>query len=123
MKKTKNFSKFVNQHQLASMIVIALLVASLMTGLSLWLYRTSGAFRLDLSRPGYEQVRGDVIHDSKEEKPFSSSGKLTPEVIDDFNARLNKQQNDLSKMGNFGGEALSDSNLGLEQPEQPEQSE
>jgi len=123
MKKAKKISKFISRNQLVSMVIAALLIAIIMTIVSLWLYQASGAFRLDLSRPGYEQVRGDVVHDSKEEKPFSPSGKLTPGVIDDFNARLGKQQNDLSKMGDFGGEVLSDSNLGLEQPEQPEQSE
>ncbi len=117
MKKTRKFSKIISQYQLVSMIIVALLIAVVMTGVSLWLYWTSGAFRLDLSRPGYEQVRGEVVQDDKEEKPFSPSGSITPSVIDDFNARLDSQQNDLSKMDNFSSEALSDSNLGLEYQE------
>jgi hypothetical protein len=117
MKRIKKIGKFINQHQLASMIIAALLITGLMTGVSLWLYRASGAFRLDLSRPGYEQVRGEVVQDSKEEKPFSSSGSLTPGVIDDFHKRLDRLQADLSKMSGFGEEALSDGNLGLEQHE------
>jgi hypothetical protein len=120
MKRIKKVNKFISQNQLVSMIIIALLVAVAMTGVSLWLYRASGAFRLDLSRPGYEQVRGEVVHDNKEEKPFSPTGSITSATIDEFNARLEKQQTDLSKMDNFGEEALSDGNLGIEQPEQPE---
>ena len=119
MKKLNKFGKFIGRHQLSSFVIVALLITGLMTGVSLWLYRASGAFRLDLSRPGYEQVRGEVTdNDQQQDKPFSPSGALTTDVIKDFNARLDKQQTNLSKMGDFGGDTLSDENLGLTAGEQ-----
>jgi len=104
--------QFVLGHQLASFIAAALIVAGVMTAVSLQLYARSGAQRLDLSRPGYEQVRQDV-NSAKEEPNFSASGALDAAAIKDFDSRLATAQNNLDQMGDFSGEVFSDENLGL----------
>jgi len=109
----KNIRDFIVGHQLVSFVTLALIVAIIMTVISLRIYVTSGAIKLDLSRPGYEKVRQEVTNDNTTQ-PFPSSGTLTPAAIKDFRDRLNKQQNDLKAIGNFSDDGLSDSNLGLE---------
>jgi len=110
---TKNVRHFINDHQLASFVTLALVATIIMTVISLRIYVTSGAIKLDLSRPGYEKVRQEVTNDTTTQ-PFPSSGTLTPAAIKDFRNRLDKQQSDLKAVGNFSDDGLSDSNLGLE---------
>ena len=114
MNTTRKISKFITTHQLASFVALAIVIAAIMTVVSLKIYVRSGAIKLDLSRPGYEQVRQEVTTDGSSDKPFSPSGTLTSEALDDFRGRLDKKQADLKNLGNFGSEVLADSNLGLE---------
>jgi hypothetical protein len=113
MKQLTKFWTFIGKHQLASFVTLSIVIAFVMTIISLRVYVTSGAVKLDLSRPGYEQARQEV-NDGDNSTPFSSSGTLTPEALKDFNDRLNKQQTDLGAMGNFADDTLTDENLGLQ---------
>jgi hypothetical protein len=113
MKATTRLKIWASQHQLACFITVALFIAAVMTLISLWLYLSSGAMRLDLSRPGYEEVRQKVV-DNDSQQTFLPSGPLTQETAKDFQALLDEQQNQLKVMGDFNDQALSDSNVGLE---------
>lgn len=109
MNKIKNW---VINHQFASFISLAILIALVMTGISLMLYRYSGAIVLDMSRPGYEKVRGKV-EKSTDNQHFDSNSKLDAKAIEQFNNQLNKYQSELSKLGNFSAGNFEDSDLGL----------
>lgn len=114
MTAARKFGDLLRRHQLATFVIVALIIATAMTVVSLRIYVTSGAMKLDLSRPGYEQARQNITQNDDSEKPYPSTGALTPAATDDFRARLNKQQQDLQNLGDFGDDVLSDHNLGLE---------
>lgn len=102
--------RIVDRHRITYAIIAALLIAMLLTTISMALYISSGASRLDLSRPGYEGFRGDVQKDA-EEDTFSSSGPLNSAVVKDFQSRFTKHRETLTKLDTFGTNALDDTEL------------
>lgn len=108
----KRAKEYIQEHRFGCFIVICLIVAFIMTGVSLKLYQMSGAIQLDMSRPGYEKVRTQV-EKVAEDKPFDSSGKLDDKAIDDFQSRINKYKKELDEVGDFDPTIISDDNLGI----------
>lgn len=106
---------FWRSHQFALFIIGCIAFAMLMTSVSLWLYRQSGAMKLDMSRPGYEKVRKKV-EKSQDDESYPSSGKIDEKAEADFKKRLQKYQNDLKKMGTFDDSATDDESLDLSNP-------
>ena len=109
----------VARHRITYGIIAALSIALLLTMVSMALYVSSGASRLDLSRPGYEQVRKEVQHDATEEQ-FSSSGPINEEVLKDFQTRYTAHRETMKKLDNFGSNALQDGQLQI-LPSSPQQ--
>lgn len=93
-------------------LIMCIIVAIVMTSLSVYMYVGSGVVNLDLSRPGYEQARKEIqTHDN--EAAFSSSGRLTASAMEDF-AKLYKLRIDqLKGSGTFHDATLDDNNIGL----------
>lgn len=113
--KLSGIKDFWGSHQFALFIIGCIAFAMLMTSISLWLYRQSGAMKLDMSRPGYEKVRKKV-EKSQDDESYPSSGKIDKKAVDDFRKRLKKYQDDLSKMGTFDNSPVSDESLNLKNP-------
>lgn len=112
-KKFAKLKKDIYTHQFVVFVVLALVITGLMTFISLEIYVSSGAVKLDLSRPGYEKLRNDV-QQSSSDQTFSASGDVNSETIKDFNSRVDSSVKDLKNSGKFGGsDALSDTSLGL----------
>jgi len=74
------------------------------------LYVSSGASRLDLSRPGYEKARSEVAND-KDNSTFDTTGPITTEVLNDFQSRYTKQRDKLNGLSTFNSSALDDTQL------------
>ncbi|MDO4271701.1 MAG: hypothetical protein Q4C83_01810 [Candidatus Saccharibacteria bacterium] len=108
--KLSNIKSFVIEHQFACFISLCVAIAIVMTGVSLTLYRASGAIKLDMSRPGYEKMR-KAVEDSNDDKPFASSGNLDREALRDFDDRVKKLQDDLDKLGDYDSADVSDEDL------------
>jgi len=106
------FIEKLKNYRFALMVTLAVVVAVVLSGASLVLYVASGAINIDLSRPGYEENRKDTAYE-EDESPFSSSGPITTETIEDFTKRLQKLQSELHGMNNFSADAMSDEALGL----------
>lgn len=106
----RSFLALIDRHRLIYGVVAALLIAMLLTAISMALYVSSGASRLDLSRPGYEGAREAAQRDASDDS-FSSTGPLNTDVAKDFQERFNKQRTQLSKLGNYGTNALDDDQL------------
>lgn len=102
----------LSNYKFVLMITIVTLAAIILSGLSIYIYISTGAVNIDLSRPGYEKNREDTAY-NEDEIPFSNSGPINNEVVDDFNQRIEKLQNELAGMNNFSAEAMSDEALGL----------
>ena len=108
--------KWIIAHQWPAFVVAALVVAMVFTGVSMLLYKASGAAKLDLSRPGYEKVRENVKDNSDSTKPFSPTGKLDDAAVSDFRQRYQTIKERLKQMNNYDNAAVSDENLGLATP-------
>jgi hypothetical protein len=103
---------FAEANGLLCMVALALVVAGILVLIGMTLYETSGAAKLDLSRPGYEKVRETVMVDS-EETEFQPTGRLDRAALEDFKSRYASQRDTMQKLGDFGGDVLSDAALNL----------
>lgn len=110
---SQRLKQFALSHQLVIGIVGVLFVALILTVISVSIYITSGASRLDLSRPGYEQVRAQVSAPEPTEK-FSSDGPINADVMESFNKRLDKELRDIQKAETFQDATLENEQLQLQ---------
>ena len=109
--KWNEFRALVGRHRFPFAITSVIGIALLMTAISMSLYVSSGASRLDLSRPGFEQARKDIkpIPDDK----FSSEGKIDASTVDEFEKLYQKQRVYLNSLGDFESTSLDDVSLRL----------
>ncbi len=116
MSKFTKVRQVITDHQFACFVILCILIATVMTLISLELYRRSGAMKLDMSRPGYEKVRTEV-EKSSDDQPYDSSGILTEEAVQDFEDRVKKYQGELEDLGQYDNSIISDENLDLVNPD------
>jgi len=110
-----NIRAAVERHRIIYGVIGALLISVLLTMISMALYISSGASRLDLSRPGYEKVRIEVQHGDEEQ--FSSTGPMNSAVAEEFQVKLDKHRATLDKLGRFDSTALDDDQLRIKPSE------
>ena len=103
------FEEVIGRHRIVYGVFAALIIAAVLTSVSMALYVSSGASRLDLSRPGYEKVRNDVQQDK--EDVFQSTGPVDTDVVSDFQSRFTKHREKLNTFDDFDSDALDDSQL------------
>ncbi|MDR2524437.1 MAG: hypothetical protein LBC95_02770 [Candidatus Nomurabacteria bacterium] len=113
----EKFINLVARHTFPFMILAAVLVAAILTTISITIYISSGAANIDLSRSGYESVRENIIESEEDEAPFPVTGAIDAAAVEDFIQRANKLQVELDKMNDFGGEPLDDAALNLNENE------
>lgn len=104
---------FWQQHRFLMLIGGAILISLAMVSIALYVYYSSGAFQLDLSRPGYQSVRDEIDYSSRDDS-FSTSGPLDKEAFEEFRGLYKEQTEDARKTNGFSPEALSDQALGLD---------
>ena len=96
----------------------SIVIALLTTGVSLAIYHNSGDIYLDRSRPGFlpdeKEIEQDDDDDDNKEYVFDKSGKMTPEVIQEYlkNFSLEMEAVDAYEKP-FGEEIVSDEHLGI----------
>lgn len=100
------------QHKFMVLVGMTIIVALALVSVSLWLYNSSGAAQLDLSRPGYQDVR-DQAKQSKDFTGFSSTGAIDKEALDEFRRLYDEQLEEATAVESFGGDVMSDEALGL----------
>lgn len=99
---------------LVMMIAGSIVIALLLVVTSMWLYNMSGAAQLDLSRPGYQNVRAQAQQMERFEG-FRATGELDEEALDAFSKLYRQQQKEIKKdSSGFSSEPLSNSSLGIE---------
>ena len=106
---------WIKSHQFLVLIFCVLVIAFGMSWFSLWIYKASGSYRFDLSRPGYEGVRDEIQGDdnTSDPSPYPTVGPLDAASIQDFQKRFNRITENLDKMSSFDAEVVSDENLGF----------
>lgn len=108
----KKFLEKISHYQFVAMVVLAVIIAVLLTSVSILVYVHSGAINIDLSRPGYEKNREETsITDT--ENQFQTSGPIDQETVDDFNNRLQTLQDEINSMNNFSNKVMSDKALNI----------
>jgi hypothetical protein len=101
---------FWARHRFFVLVFVTILTALTMTVVSLVMYNVSGSAQLDLSRPGYQSVSGQVEREDKTEV-FSASGPVTLETIEEFMS-LYKADSDRAKaVDAFNGDPLNPETL------------
>jgi len=105
-----HFKHFVHEYRLAAAIIVAIILVLLMTVLSVALYIRDGTSRLDLSRPGYEGVRGQ-IEKTDSFPAFSSTGPVDASSVKKFQKLYNKQTEKLNHFSSFQENTLEDEQL------------
>lgn len=108
----------VVDHQFAWAITLAVLIACLMTAVSLSLYVSTGAIQLDLSRPGYETARKEIIKPTNT-PDFAAYGVIDVKTLDEYQERFDSQRTSLNKIGKFKDKSLEDDSLSLSVPAPP----
>lgn len=103
------------EHKFMVLIGLTITVSMLLVSLSLWLYNNSGAAQLDLSRPGYQEVR-DQAKKTTDFSTFSSSGPIDAESLKEFRKMYDEQYGRITSTQNFGGDVMNDSSLGIDSP-------
>ena len=100
------------QHKFMVLVGATITLSLVLVALSLWLYNSSGAAQLDLSRPGYQSVRDQVDHGS-DFTGFPSSGTIDQEALDEFRKLYEEQLKEATTVDSFGGKVMSDEALGI----------
>ncbi len=97
---------FWREHRISLLLVMAITIALTLTIVSVFLYNSSGAAQLDLSRPGYRAVSDKVEHDTEIDR-YSSSGPVTDGTIKEFIELYGKQADRAKSVDAFSGDPLN----------------
>lgn len=101
--------RLVVRHRLVFAVTAVISVALVSTVVSMSLYISSGASSLDLSRPGYNQARTQVMDIPSES--FSPAGMLDQKALEQFDKAYSQQRKTLDSFGRFQDAALDDNSL------------
>jgi len=104
----------VKDYRLVIMIFGSIIVALLLVAVALGLYGSSGAYQLDLSRPGDIKLRSQVEEDTSF-KGFSSEGEIDVEAIKSFQTMYQEKLGDVVATPLFDAEVLSPKAFGIDQ--------
>lgn len=102
-----------SKHRFLVLIVSSILIAFVLVVVSMFLYNSSGAAQLDLSRPGYVSIRSQAVTNDSDFENYSSTGSINQGSISEFKLLYAKQANKTKAVDAFGGNPLSLDSLGL----------
>lgn len=100
------------KHRFLALVAGVILIALFLVSVALSLYNSSGAAQLDLSRPGYKDVR-DLAKRDTTSKSFPASGTLDKEALDLFSKLYGEQSSKVTSSATFDESALSAESLQL----------
>ncbi len=100
------------QHKFFVLIAGVILLSTFLVSVALSLYNSSGAAQLDLSRPGFQDVRKQASRDTPT-KAFPSTGVLDKAALDSFSKLYSEQSAKVTETEGFDEAALSEESLQL----------
>lgn len=103
------------RHKFLVLVASVILVSFFLVSVALSLYNSSGAAQLDLSRPGYQDVRDQARRDTAT-KSFPATGDLDKESLDEFSKLYNDRAAKVTSVDSFDATALSPDSLQLITP-------
>lgn len=104
------FMQAVDRHSFAAMIVCSIVIALVLVSVALWLYDSSGAAEVDLSRPEYQSVRDkSKINDTNTlDDNYSANGPINKDTLKEFSDKFDAHIKQLNTAGDFNPKALDD---------------
>lgn len=106
-----NTYKTWSQHQFLVMIIGVIVIAGIFVAIAMDIYNTSGAAQVDLSRPGFKEVRKQASHDTTP-VVYPSDGAITKQSLNDFKKLYQDHQKKITD-DSFNPSVLSDESLQL----------
>lgn len=102
---------FYGDHRFLALIIISIIISTILVIISLAIYSSSGAAQLDLSRPGYKEVRDKVVTKDSSFSNFSNIGEINQTVIDEFKSLYDQQAIKAKAIDAYSGDPLDPSSL------------
>jgi hypothetical protein len=103
--------------RLATLGIVSILIAFITSGISLFLYTSSGDIYLDRSRPGFifDDESPKDTEEAKQTAIFPPDGPITKEALSDYLKKLDALVKDISSDPTaFSSDALSDEALNID---------
>jgi len=97
---------FWTEHRYLLLIFGTIIIAVILTSVSLIIYNVSGAALLDLSRPGYQSV-SDKVDRTSDIDSYSSSGPINKTTVDQFTKIYDAQATKVKAVDAFNGDPLN----------------
>lgn len=112
-RKAKNIArKATHGSKLPVALTGAIILALVLTVISVAWYSLDGTAMLDLSRPGYEQERS-AVRTTETQKTYDTTGPITVDAVNSFLAEYDDRVNEINSYGDFGDDTLEDSDIQL----------
>lgn len=97
---------FWDRHRLSLLLIITVLIALTLTAVSVVIYNVSGAAQLDLSRPGFRSVSGEVEKTDAIDT-YSATGDVSKDTIEQFIKLYDTQASKAKAIDAFNGDPLN----------------
>lgn len=96
------------------MVLGVIAVSIVLVGISMHLYYSSDAFRVDLSRPDYVPYRAQIDNSNDHNRDmFEAQGEVTGNVLDSFLQKYKQEEKKADGARAFASDVLSDDQLGI----------
>ena len=102
----ENEATFWARHRFMLLVACTIVIAIIMTVVSVVIYNVSGAAQLDLSRPGLTSVSDKVDTQSKV-KDYSPFGAVNKSTVDEFTGIYDEQATKAKAVDAFNGDPLN----------------
>ena len=104
----------ITQYKLPTMVLGVIAVSIVLVGISMHLYYSSDAFRVDLSRPDYVPYRAQIDNSNDHNRDmFEAQGEVTDKVLDNFLQKYKQEEKKADGARAFASDVLSDDQLGI----------
>jgi len=104
-------TKHAKDHKLLILVFTSVALSLIMVVFSMFLYINTGASQLDLSRPGYVDIRSKSDERPERFEGFSATGNLNKEALDEFSKLYDTKLKEIEMVNAFSSDALSTKSL------------
>jgi len=104
--------KIIRGPKLPLALTAAIVISLMLTVTSVAWYSLDGSSKLDLSRPGYERERKEVLS-NETQQTYDTASPINSAAINDFLKEYDNRAKELGSYGTFSDGALDDNNIQL----------
>ena len=101
-----NDMTFWDKHRFSLLLILTVLIALILTVVSMFAYNASGTAQLDLSRPGYQSV-SNKVDKTDNVTEYSAFGSVNKDSIRDFTKLYDAQAAKAKAVDAFNGDPLN----------------